>query len=177
MAHKWWHRGGTSSDAEKDVATGKFSGSQAPKNSAFDDLHMDLGIKPKNQAYYRDLEDRSQASKDALAQMKENRKDKNDKKAAAEETPKEEEVAETASTEQSEIQRLEELIEKLSQQTYSGNFDPTYVSGEAEQKVVDREETGTKGGTIKTSPQGLTTQIDPDDSNMLRKKKSLLANA
>lgn len=181
MAHKWWHRGGTSSDAKKDMATGKYSGSQAPKNSAIDDVKMDLGIKPKNQAYYRDLDKRGQAAKDAVAKMRENRKDKNDKKAAAaaaaEETPKEEEVAETASTEQSEIQRLEELIEKLSQQTYGGNFDPTFVSGEAEQKVVDREEKGTKGGTIKTSPQGLTTQIDPDDPNVLRRRRSLLASA
>ena len=187
MAHKWWHRGGSSTNNISST-TGAVGSSgyvsadaiaSAPKNSAIDDVKMDLGIKPKNTAYYRDLEKRGQAAKDAVAKMRENRKDKNDEKAAAaaEETPKEEEVAETASTEQSEVERLEELIEKLSQQTYGGNFDPTFVSGEAEQKVVDREEKGTKSGTIKTSPQGLTTQIDPDDPNVLRIRRSLLASA
>ena len=67
---------------KQDIATGKYSGSQAPKNSAADDLRMDLGLKAKNQAYYRDLEKRKAASKKALEDMKTRRKRK--RKRAAE---------------------------------------------------------------------------------------------
>ena len=46
----------------------------AKKNSAFDDLKMDLGIKEKNTAYYRDLGKRQTAAQKALADMKKRRK-------------------------------------------------------------------------------------------------------
>jgi|TARA_R100000084_G_C4653619_1_gene151426 hypothetical protein len=46
----------------------------AKKNSAIDDLKMDLGIKEKNTAYYRDLGKRQKASQKALADMKARRK-------------------------------------------------------------------------------------------------------
>ena len=52
-------------DQKQDIATGKFSSSLAPKNSAKDDFLMDLGIKEKNQAYFRDLEDRQKRSREA----------------------------------------------------------------------------------------------------------------
>lgn len=81
---------GSTSDAD----TGKnASTSTAPKNSALDDFLMDIGAKDKNQAYYRDLEDRQIASQQALADMKDNRSDKNDAKeeAAAEAEAEEEE--------------------------------------------------------------------------------------
>ena len=48
----------------------------AEKNSALDDLKMDLGLKAKNTAYYRDLAKRSAASQKALADMKARRKKK-----------------------------------------------------------------------------------------------------
>ncbi len=53
-------------DQKQDIATGKFSSSLAPKNSAKDDFLMDLGIKEKNQAYFRDLEDRQKRSQEAM---------------------------------------------------------------------------------------------------------------
>jgi len=66
---------------KQDIATGKYSSSQAPKNSAADDLKMDLGLKTKNQAYYRDLESRSAASKKALAdQQARSKKRKKDRR-------------------------------------------------------------------------------------------------
>jgi hypothetical protein len=37
----------------------------APKNSMMDDIKMDLGIKPKNAAYYRDLPKRRKRSQEA----------------------------------------------------------------------------------------------------------------
>ena len=51
----------------------------AEKNSAADDLKMDLGIKEKNTAYYRDLGKRQAASQKALADMKRRRKKRKDK--------------------------------------------------------------------------------------------------
>ena len=57
-----------------DRATGKYSGSRAKKNSSLDNLKMDLGIKPKNQAYHRDLEERNRKSKQALKEHLERRK-------------------------------------------------------------------------------------------------------
>ncbi len=48
----------------------------AEKNSALDDLKMDLGLKAKNTAYYRDLAKRSAASQKALEDMKNRRKNK-----------------------------------------------------------------------------------------------------
>ena len=41
----------------------------APKNSMMDDIKMDLGIKPKNAAYYRDLPKRSKKSQEMSDQM------------------------------------------------------------------------------------------------------------
>ena len=41
----------------------------APKNSMMDDIKMDLGIKPKNAAYYRDLPKRSKKSQEAVEKM------------------------------------------------------------------------------------------------------------
>lgn len=50
---------------KQDIATGKFSGSTAPKNSAKDDFLMDIGVKERNQAYFRDLEDRQKRGREA----------------------------------------------------------------------------------------------------------------
>jgi len=57
---------GPTPSQKQDIDTGKFSSSQAPKNSALDDLQMDLGMKPKNQVYFRDLEDRQKRSQEAM---------------------------------------------------------------------------------------------------------------
>ncbi len=72
---------------KQDIATGKYSSSQAPKNSAADDLKMDLGLKPKNQAYYRDLEKRKAASQKALADQQARSKKRKKERREAETTP------------------------------------------------------------------------------------------
>jgi len=59
---------------------------QKPKNSAFTDLKMDLGITPKNDVYFRDLASRNEASQKALADMKARRAKKNDRKNAITDT-------------------------------------------------------------------------------------------
>ena len=72
---------------KQDIATGKYSSSQAPKNSAADDLKMDLGLKPKNQAYYRDLEKRKAASQKALADQQARSKKRKKERRESETTP------------------------------------------------------------------------------------------
>jgi len=41
----------------------------APRNSALDDLQMDLGMKPKNTAYFRDLKERQDRGKAAMENL------------------------------------------------------------------------------------------------------------
>ena len=153
----------------------------AEKNSALDDLQMDLGIKEKNAAYYRDLDERSERSKAALEKMKEDRKKRNKNKPAepevevVEEEPEEEEEVttpvppkppappppinppgggtNTADSGKTEADILRNIAE-----------------GPAEEKVADTMELGRRS-TIMTTPGGLLT--DPNDPN-LRRKRSLM---
>ena len=55
---------------------------QKPKNSAFTDLKMDLGITPRNDVYFRDLSSRQDAAKAEQARLKQKRAKKNDRKNA-----------------------------------------------------------------------------------------------
>jgi len=52
-----------------------------PFQKAAQDLKMDMGIIEKDDQYFSNLASRNQASQDALQKMKDNRSDKNDKKA------------------------------------------------------------------------------------------------
>ena len=106
---------GSTSDAD----TGKnASTSTAPKNSALQDLQMDLGIIPKNQAYYRDLEDRSIASQNALQKMK----DKDDKpKAVVEEV-------------------VEEVVDEVVEETTDDDTDDTTVLDPVTDTALDTVE-------------------------------------
>ena len=60
---------------------GSYQTMRMKKNSDFDNLKMDLGIKKRNKVYFRDLAERSERSKQALADMRRRRKKRNDKKA------------------------------------------------------------------------------------------------
>ena len=144
-----------------------------PKNSALDNLQMDLGLKPKNDVYYRDLAVRGAKSRALMEEMMSSRRDDKPRSTAPteevkEETPVEEEV----SIYDADIDRLTQMINDLSKQISSQSFDRGYVSGPSEQEVVDIEEKGPKGGTILTAPRGI---VDPEDMARLRKKRSLLA--
>lgn len=78
---------------------GSYQLMQKPKNSAFTDLKMDLGITPKNDVYFRDLAARNEASQKALAAMQERNKEKKDKKNAITETDTTTETTTTTETE------------------------------------------------------------------------------
>jgi hypothetical protein len=142
-----------------------------PKNSALDDLQMDLGLKPKNDVYYRDLADRSARSQDMMERMQSS-SDNDSSPAPKEEVKEEAPVEEEVSIYDADIDRLTQMIDDLSKQISSQSFDRGYVSGPAEQKAVDIEEKGQKGGTVLTAPRGI---VDAEDMARLRKKRSLLA--
>jgi hypothetical protein len=153
-----------------DVTMGAISFGSSFESAA--DKLEEAGYSP---AAIKDFQDRTKATMEA---NKPQPSDDNDSSPApAAEAPKEEEVAEVVDESQSELDRLQALIDELSAQVYGGSFDRSYVSGPTEQEVVDREEVGPKSGTILTSAQGLETVIDPEDMKRLRKKRSLLASA
>ena len=155
-----------------------------PKNSAFTDLKMDLGITPKNDVYFRDLADRNAASQKALADMQAKNKKKKDKKNAITETDTTTETTTTDTETDTDITDvgtsatstitpppdpgppavLEDTFDSSGNQTSGIN---TAASGviEAEQIRAAADgpseaavaETATKGrrATIQTTPQGL----------------------
>jgi len=136
-----------------------------PKNSALDDLQMDLGIKPKNDVYYRDLADRQAKSQAMMEQAMRS----SDDGPSQQTTPAEEkEAAEEATSGTPTVDELISELEELSKQTFGGEFDPSFVSGPAEEEAMEFEEKGRRS-TIKTSAQGI---VDAP-----KKKKSLLAGA
>jgi hypothetical protein len=142
-----------------------------PKNSALDDLQMDLGLKPKNDVYYRDLAER-QARSQAMMEQMQSSSDNDSSPALKEEVKEETPVEDEVSIYDADIDRLTQMINDLSKQIASQSFDSGYVSGPAEQEAVDIEEKGPKGGTILTAPRGI---VDAEDMARLRKKRSLLA--
>jgi len=144
-----------------------------PRNSALDDLQMDLGLKPKNAAYYRDLGERSARSQAAMEQAMRSSDDDGPASAPEEEETEEEEVVETVAPKTS-VETISQSIDELIAELLAGRqgqFDPSFVSGPAEEEAMEFEEKGRKS-TIKTAPRGI---VDLEDSSRLRPKRSLLA--
>tara|TARA_Y100001937_G_scaffold91749_1_gene124197 strand:+ start:1618 stop:2172 length:555 start_codon:yes stop_codon:yes gene_type:complete len=173
---------GPTPSQQQDIATGKFSGSQAPKNSALDDLQMDLGMKPKNQAYFRDLEDRQRRSQEA---MKNIGKDIFGRPASDRSTPvatPEPEPEVTAAADIPEMPMPPEMTTGEVQAptkdkdvgigtAASGEAEAAEIiaeaGGEAEEKVADAATKGRRS-TVRTTPQGLLAQAPT------RKRRSLM---
>lgn len=143
-----------------------------PKNTALQDLQMDLGLIPKNDAYYRDLADRQARSAAALAGS--NKSDKSTPAPAPkEEAPVEEAPAPVAPVTPVEdlttqIQTVSDVVTKKTPQTKS--------TGPAEDAARAFEEKGRKS-TILTSSQGLDEyqMMAPEERKKLRSRRSLLA--
>jgi hypothetical protein len=160
----------------------KFSGSQAPKNSALDDLQMDLGMKPKNQAYFRDLEDRQRRSQEAMKNLGKDifgrpASDRSTPVAAPEPEP---EVTATADIPEmpmppemttGEVQAPTKDEEIGIGTAASGEAEAGKImaeaGGEAEEKVADMAKKSRRS-TVQTSAQGLLTQAPT------RKRRSLM---
>lgn len=147
------------------------SEAEIPKNTALQDLQMDLGIIPKNTAYYRDLADRQERARTAFADS--NKSDKS-KPAPA---PKEEAPVEEAPVDETQatIDDLTKQIEELSN-VITGSAPQTESAGPAEDAAREFEEKGRKS-TILTSAQGLDEyqMMTPEERKKLRSRRSLLA--
>lgn len=165
---------GSSSGSKVTVGTSTGSrGSEAeiPKNTALQDLQMDLGLIPKNTAYYRDLASRQASAAAALAGS--NKSDKSTPTPA----PKEEAPVEDTTTAgtttpvedlTTQIQTVSDVVTRAAPQTES--------TGPAEDAARAFEEKGRKS-TILTSAQGLDEyqMMTPEERKKLRSKRSLLA--
>ena len=141
---------GPTPSQKQDIDTGKFSSSQAPKNSALDDLQMDLGMKPKNQVYFRDLEDRQNRAKNAMNNLGKDifgRPASEDRPAA---TP--EPVVETTTPVDT---TAEEIIETIPDPTQITNMEPL---ADLEKLDEDIKKNPDQAG----SGEGLDAPTEPD---------------
>tara|TARA_R100001443_G_C3319749_1_gene169728 strand:- start:352 stop:906 length:555 start_codon:yes stop_codon:yes gene_type:complete len=173
---------GPTPSQKQDIDTGKFSSSQAPKNSALDDIQMDLGMKPKNQAYFRDLEDRAARSKAAMENLGKDifGRPASDRSAPAATPEPEPEI--TASADVPEMPMPPEMttgeVQAPSKDedvgigtAASGEAEAAKIiaeaGGEAEEKVAGAATKGRRS-TVQTSAQGLLAQAPT------RKRRSLM---
>lgn len=154
----------------------------APKNSALDDIQMDLGMKPKNQAYFRDLEDRQKRSQEAMDNLGKDifgRPASDDSPApAATPTPEIPPVAEAPEVPEApgmvtgEVQApIKEDEETGVGTAASGEAEAAQIEaeagGEAEKKVAGTAKTSRRS-TVKTTAQGLLAEAPT------RKRRSLM---
>ena len=172
---------GPTPSQQQDIDTGKFSGSQAPKNSALDDIQMDLGMKPKNQAYFRDLEDRQKRSQEAMKNLGKDifgRPASDDSPAPAPEPTPEipavaeaPEVPEAPAMTTAEVQAPVKEVETGVGTAASGEAEAAEMiaeaGGEAEEKAAGAATKGRRS-TVQTSAQGLLAQAPT------RKRRSLM---
>lgn len=155
----------------------------APRNSALDDLKMDLGIKPKNVAYYRDLPERQSRSKEAMNNLGKDifGRPASDDSPAPAPTPTPEVKKETVADipemptppemETAEVQAPSKDEGVGLGTAASGEAEAAKImaeaGGEAEEKVADAAKKGRRS-TVQTSAQGLLTEAPT------RKRRSLM---
>ena len=150
----------------------------APRNSALDDLKMDLGIKPKNVAYYRDLPERQSRSKEAMKALMAKANESDDRPAPAPTpTPEVKPVAEAPEVPQAPSMTTAEVQAPLKEEEVgvgtaaSGEAEAAQIEaeagGEAEKKVAGTAKTSRRS-TVQTSAQGLLTEAPT------RKRRALM---
>lgn len=142
------------------------------KNTALQDLQMDLGLIPKNAAYYRDLADRQARSQAAMEQMQNSNDDGPSPAVVAEEAAAEETAATATTTpvedKTAQIQTVADVATKKKK--------PKKSTGPAEDAAREFEKKGRKA-TVLTSMQGLDEEIPKtaEELKKLRSRRSLLA--
>ena len=154
----------------------------APRNSALDDLQMDLGMKPKNTAYFRDLKERQDRSKAAMDNLGKdifgNPASDDSPAPAPAPTPEIPAVAEAPEVPEApgmvtgEVQApIKEDEETGVGTAASGEAEAAEImaeaGGEAEKKVADTA-TKSRRSTVKTTAQGLLAEAPT------RKRRSLM---
>jgi len=170
--------------------------SDLPKNSATDDLLMDIGVKEKNVQYGRDLAERQARAMAAAEQAMKSQKDDKPATIMTEEpetVPEAESEPETVLTEEVDTALTE--VETISQDTFDEDTDfvgevvpvasvgtaaggaaqaaaasPTSV-GPAEDEAIDLMKKGRRS-TILTTPSGLLG--DGEEDKKTRRRRSLI---
>jgi len=170
--------------------------SDLPKNSATDDLLMDIGVKEKNVQYGRDLAERQARAMAAAEQAMKSQKDDKPATIMTEEpetVPEAESEPETVLTEEVDTALTE--VETISQDTFDEDRDfvgevvpvasvgtaaggaaqaaaasPTSV-GPAEDEAIDLMKKGRRS-TILTTPSGLLG--DGEEDKKTRRRRSLI---
>ena len=131
-----------------------------PKNSAIDDFLMDIGAKPKNDVYYRDLADRQERSQAAMQQAMSS--SDNDGPAPVPPrspgpTPRRDDLRDAPETVlPPEVDEPLTTVEDISVQTFTpaADFSPDVSVGQAEDEALELMKKG-KRATILTKPSGL----------------------
>lgn len=186
----------TPKDTTRDEGAPRGSTMNAPKNSATDDLLMDLGIKEKNDVYDRDLAERQARSMAAVEQMMKSDNDDPVPVAAVTATDTATDTAaDTTTTLDTETDTALTEVETISQDTFSedadfvGEADPVSSVGTAaggaaqaaaasatsvgpaEDEAIDLMKKGRRS-TILTTPSGLLGSGEEDKKT--RRRRSLI---
>lgn len=147
-----------------------------PKNSAIDDFLMDIGAKPKNDVYYRDLADRQERSQAAMQQAMSS--SDNDGPAPVPPrspgpTPRPPVIDEPETVLPTEVDEPLTTVEDISVQTFTpaADFSPDVSVGQAEDEALELMKKG-KRATILTKPSGLLGT--GEEEGKTRRRRSLI---
>jgi hypothetical protein len=152
-----------------------------PKNSAIDDFLMDIGAKPKNDVYYRDLADRQARSQAAMQQaMSSSDNDSGSSTTTTTtDTSTDTDTDTTTSTDtttnlDTDTNTALTNVETISTNTFTDNadFSADVSVGAAEDDAIDLMKKGRKA-TILTSSKGLLSG-DEEGDGRTRRRRSLI---
>lgn len=153
-----------------------------PKNSAIDDFLMDIGAKPKNDVYYRDLAARQQRSRDAMQQAMSSSDNDSGSSTATTDTSTDTDTDTTTTTTSTDTTTNLDTdtntaltnVETISTNTFTDNadFSADVSVGAAEDEAIDLMKKGRKA-TILTSSKGLLSG-DEEGDGRTRRRRSLI---
>jgi len=151
-----------------------------PKNSAMDDFLMDIGAKPKNDVYYRDLAERSARSQAAMQQAMSSSDNDSGSSTTTTDTSTDTDT-ETTTTSTDTTTNLDTdtntaltNVETISTNTFTddADFSADVSVGAAEDEAIDLMKKGRKA-TILTSSKGLLSG-DEEEDGRTRRRRSLI---
>jgi hypothetical protein len=146
-----------------------------PRNTALQDLQMDLGIIEKNDVYYRDLAERQERSRAAMEQAM-NSSDDGPAPVPPRSpgpTPRPPVIDEPETVLPTEVDTPLTTVEDISVQTFTpaADFSPDVSVGQAEDEALELMKKG-KRATILTKPSGLLGT--GEEEGKTRRRRSLI---
>jgi hypothetical protein len=147
-----------------------------PKNSAMDDFLMDIGAKPKNDVYYRDLAERSARSQAAMQQAMSSSDDGPAPvpPRSPGPTPRRDDLRDEPETVlPTEVDQPLTTVEDISTQTFTpaADFSPDVSVGQAEDEALELMKKGRRA-TILTRSGGLLGS--GEEEGKTRRRRSLI---